>query len=746
MNGLELGIGRRHDDQHGRECQQVQQQMQAMQKQMQQAGQKAGGAAGQEQKIQIVAVPRENVLLVTGPADKVATIADAVELLDQPSLRSQSILDSIQRTEVYRLENFDPEAFIETVRELGGLSPLTQIRADETRGAVIVSGSKVDHLILSQLLEKIDGTSREFHVIPLRKLDAEYVAGSIKLMMGEEEEKKDDSRRSYYFNPYGSSRSSQEKKSTDKFTIDADVEYNRLLLRCTAFELEQVQDLLIKLGELPRPGGNPSRRRIFETGDLEDSMLLIEQLQKVWPSRGLNELKIIPPVVEPKKNTVVPQGVDSPDVLEPLKSAPKTDDQKSVSDKPVKTAEWSPRSRTNPFLSGNEPLFRTASQSQVVEPEDEAASSEPAASQAPAALPVDKDTADEALRKLVERIRAKQQQDEAIRSAPPRGTTAGARSSEPPPIQIRIGTNGELYVESDDTAALDLLEEVLDEYAPPKRDWKVIQLQYPQTWAYGIEIILKDIFKEEIDASESKDGGMRYSPFYGYHPGGSNNDSGPRRLSARKPLKIISDRDSHTILVQGASDEQLRMIEELIEIYDKPQSTEARSIRKTQIFKIRYSKANVIAEALKDVYRDLLSENDKALQEGKGNKKEDRPSERSYTYIYGSGGDEGEDQEEPIKFKGLLSIGVDETSNILIISATEGLLNNVAQIVEQLDLAAQPNSSFKVVPVNTRVNLKDLQKKLQNMLAPKPPQQPNNQNGKGQPQNGNNPNAGQNGQ
>ena len=100
------------------------------------------------------------------------------------------------------------------------------------------------------------------------------MAGSIKLMMGEEEEKKEDTRRSYYFNPYVSSRS-DEKKSSDKFTIDADVEYNRLLLRCSEFELEQVQDLLIKLGELPQPGGNPSRRRIFETGDLEDSMLLI---------------------------------------------------------------------------------------------------------------------------------------------------------------------------------------------------------------------------------------------------------------------------------------------------------------------------------------------------------------------------------------------------------------------------------------------------------------------------------------
>jgi type II secretory pathway component GspD/PulD (secretin) len=641
---------------------------------------------------------------------------------------------------------------------------LTQIRADETRGAVIVSGSKVDHLILSQLLEKIDGTSREFHVIPLRKLDAEYVAGSIKLMMGEAEEKKDDSRRSYYFNPYGSSRSSNEKKSSDKFTIDADVEYNRLLLRCTTFELEQVQDLLIKLGELSRPGGNPSRRRVFETGDLEDSLMLIERLQKVWPSRGANELKIIPPVVEPKKDTVVPTGPLSPDVLEPLKPTPKKSDQKSVSDKPVKTAQRSPRRKMNPFRESPQPLFLTASQSQVVEPEDDttpaaaqpaAAASEPtppAAEPAPAtsadsaaganAVP-DKSVADEALRKLVERIRAKQQEGN-LRSAPAGAGSAGSANAGPPPIQIRVGPNGEIYVESDDPAALDLLEEVLDEYAPPKRDWKVIELKYPQTWAYGIEVILKDIFKEDMDESDNKNGSMRYNPYIGYYSGSSSN-SGPRRLSARKPLKIISDRDSHTILVQGASDEQLRMIEELIEIYDRPQSTETRSIRKTQIFKINYSKAKVIADALKEVYRDLLSENDKALQEGKGNKKEDRPSERSYTYIYGSGGEEGEDQEEPIKFKGLLSIGVDETSNILIISATEGLLNNVAQIIESLDQAAQPNSSFKVVQVNTRVNLRELQKKLHAMLAPKPPQQAKNQNGNGQPQNGNNnQNNGQN--
>jgi type II secretory pathway component GspD/PulD (secretin) len=753
-------------------------QMQQLQKMIQAAAAKGGGGAKEEQKVQIVAVSRENVLLVTGPADKIATIKDAVELLDQPSLQSQSLLDSINQTQVYRLENFDPQTFIDTVQELGGLSPLTQIRADTTRGSVIISGTRADHLVVEMLLEKLDGTSRGFHVIALRNRDAEYVAGSIKLMMGLDTEKKEDSRRSYYFNPYGSSRSSsQETKSTDKFQVEADVEYNRLLLRCTDFELKQVEDLLIKLGELPMPGGNQSRRRVFATGDLQDAMQLMDRLKKVWPSRGRNELNFITPVIEPEEEPVILDVPDSPDQLETGKPAPRAADQKPADQKPAskpagKTAQRSERRKSsNPFRT-TQIQFVTASQTQVVESDDATGSEQPAAAApkasskpdaavgtasaaAPAGEPakdtapatdttksaepataagpvIDEKKADAALQRLIQKMRER---------AGTGRTEPDAGKTEAPPIEIRISPSGELFIQSDDPAALDLLQEVLDEYAPPKRDWKVIKLKYPQTWAYGVEVILKDIFKEEIDASEDDDnGGMRYSSFYGYYRGNSQSSSKPRRLSARKPLKIISDRDSHTILVQGASDEQLRMIEELIEIYDKPQSTEARSIRKTQIFKIRYSKANVIAEALKDVYRDLLSENDKALQQARGNKKEDRPSERSYTYIYGSGGDDGEEQEQPIRFKGLLSIGIDEAANILIISASEGLLNNVAQIVEELDLAAQPNSSYQVMQVNSRVNLRELQLKLKTMLGPKPPPQ-QNKNAKGQPQNGNNNNG-----
>jgi len=258
-------------------------------------------------------------------------------------------------------------------------------------------------------------------------------------------------------------------------------------------------------------------------------------------------------------------------------------------------------------------------------------------------------------------------------------------------------------------------------------------LKYPNTWPYSIELILTDIFKEEMEAEES--GNMRYSPFFGFYPG-SGSDRGPASLSRRKPLKIISDTDSHTILVQGASKDQLKTIEELIAVYDRPTSTEPHSIRRTKIIPIKYSKANVIAEAVKDVYRDLLSENDKALQSGRKDEK-DRPADRSYTYIYGGGG-EGADQEQeqPIRFKGLLSIGVDELSNNLVVSATQGLLDNVTLIVEALDEAAAPNSSVQIIHLDSRVNARLLREKLNGIFGPKAPPQKGDQN-KNQPgQNG----------
>ena len=149
----------------------------------------------------------------------------------------------------------------------------------------------------------------------------------------------------------------------------------------------------------------------------------------------------------------------------------------------------------------------------------------------------------ERLRQLIEKLR--KDREAATRSGVSSGTVPVATQNAP--ISIRVTPAGEIYFESADTRALDVLEEALTEYAPPRRDWKVIQLKYPDTWALGIELILHDVFKAELEAGE-KSGGMEFDPFFGMVPS-TRKESGPRRLSNRKPLKIISDRDSHTILV-----------------------------------------------------------------------------------------------------------------------------------------------------------------------------------------------------
>jgi type II secretory pathway component GspD/PulD (secretin) len=178
-------------------------------------------------------------------------------------------------------------------------------------------------------------------------------------------------------------------------------------------------------------------------------------------------------------------------------------------------------------------------------------------------------------------------------------------------------------------------------------------------------------------------------------------------------LKFISDDDTNTILVQGATPEQLVTIADLIEVYDQPPAADSESARKTEVFTIRYSKATVIADAVKDVYRDLLSDRDKALSNKPQQKKNE--SRYSYTYVFG---DENGERKAP-KWKGYLSIGIDELSNALVISAPEFLFRDIERLVEALDEAAMPTDAVHVVHLGEGVSSELVQETLSKMLGEK---------------------------
>jgi type II secretory pathway component GspD/PulD (secretin) len=572
--------------------------------------------------VSIAVNQRRNSILVRARPDKMVVIAQVVDAVDIPVSHDDTLLVNLNRMQVYRLSGIDPEPVVKTLSEIGNLAPTTRLEIDRKNNALIAYASLPDHVTIRAVVDKLSGSERKFEVIHLRRLEADYVAGTIDFMMGSGGKKNDNSRSSRFFGYVDSSR--REGDTPKEFHVDADVEHNRLLLWANPVELASVEALLVKLGEIPA-GGGAGGVRVIDSGDPQETQELIEKIRRAWPAVAPNTLlaPVTPPPDE-SKGTNRPQSLPPKDssVMPPLPEQPPR-----RADAAAKTA-----------------LFHLAD-IQFPPPGNAATEREP---------------------------------DQASAS----GRVAGA-ARPAPPVKLAVGPDGKMIISSEDGSALDRMEELAAQLATPRKDYHVFHLKYVA--AVGVVLNLRDFFQEE------KKERPRSVPWW-YDDTPQNNAQDDRRLSKRRKLTFISDTDSNTILVEGASAEQLKTIEDLIQIYDQPPPTDSQSVRKTEIIRLKYSKAKAVADTVKDVYRDLLSANDKALSndnQGRGGRN---------NYIFNLGDSDG-DPKTP-KFKGLLSMGVDEVSNSVMVSAPAYLFEHVTRMIKQLDEAAAPDYTVRIVRVH----------------------------------------------
>jgi type II secretory pathway component GspD/PulD (secretin) len=617
------------------------------QQQMNNGGQPPGGP-GQPQPggkskspLSLAVNERQNSILVHAGPDKMAVVAQIVEAVDIPADRQGSLLTNVSRMQVYRLSGIDPEPVVKTLQEIGNLDPSTRLEVDKKNHAIIVYAPLADHVTIRAVVEKLAGSERKFEVIRLRRLSADYVAGTIDFMLGSGG-KKEKTRPNPFFGSFESPRH-EPAENGKEFHVDADVEHNRLLLWANDVELTEIENLLAKLGEIPVKGGNPETTRVIDGGGT-DTQELIEQIRRAWPSVGNNPLLIRAPGAPAEKKEETPP---SP----PASASPGTGSFFGPTDPP--------RDRDRKAEKSACPLAPT-SKVQVLA---------------------------------------------AVKSE--------TVPAEPPPVTLSVGPDGKILITSEDTQALDRLEELAARLATPRKDYKVFHLKY--AWAVGVAMNLQDFFKEE------KKDRSRPMPWWYMDFGmgqDDNADEDDRRLSKRRKMKFISDVDTNSILVEGADPGQLKTIEELIKLYDSPPPTDTQSMRKTEIFHMRYSKAKAVAETVKDVYRDLLSANDKALASPQNNRESPR------TFIYSTGDSSSSEQKTP-KFKGLLSIGVDEQSNSLAVSAPAYLFEHVTKLVKELDEAAAPDYTVRVVKLGAGISPTRLKETLDAILnqVPKKPSQ-----------------------
>ncbi len=436
---------------------------------------------------------------------------------------------------------------------------------------------------------------------------------------------------------------------TEQFRVEADVENHRVLLYANEIEMTAVRNLLVQLGEVAPKESNNSKLRVLPSGDPRETEELLERLRRAWPAVAPNPLTLPPSGPEMQRREAQP---------------PKT--------KPSEPTPATPSKTTARGSSSS--VFQLARLSQDAG-DDQGASLRREAGGEAASPP---------------------------RDPPKKPGPAKAGPGTPPPVHVIVQPDGRIVIWSDDPKALDRLEELVAELTPSHKDYEKFQLKY--AGAYSVAQNLEDYFKEGKS-------GQGFRPWWDWESDQQEDKDTERRLSKRRKLKFIADSDSNTILAVGADPSQLATIRDLIKLYDQPPSTDTDAARKTQVIQLQHAKARVVADAVKDVYRDLLSANDKALITA--NQAQQQSRRRYYFFS-----DANNTEKKSPKFKGDLSIGIDETSNTLVISAPAYLFEHVRRMVQDLDEAAAPSSTVRVLRVGPGINPARLQELLDATMNP----------------------------
>jgi len=684
-----------------------------------------GGASGgetaatpqaqrKESPVYLAVNRRENSILAYAPPDKMAVIEQTILAIDVAQDREGSLLGGVQRMQVYRLAGISPEALVNVLKEMGGLDPTTKLEVDTKSRALIAYAPLVDHVMIRALVEKLDGTARKFEVVQLRTLSAEYVAGSIiTLMQGPE---KPAPTPDPWSRRFGAGDTSQ-NENFDKFWVEADVDRNRLLLRANEVELAEVKALLVKLGEIPSNDRNNLTRRLVPGSPGEETDEFLQRLQRVWQRVSPNPLEIDIGDSQPMK-TKRPtrrQGdgrrsaaPDAQRVEPPAERA--TDARDHRRDPRYRLAQ---ERQVKPRAPANEDDDQASSD---IEAGETSKASRPAA-QVPRRQPPGDDEDDGASKDVEdnEAGEASRPAAQVPRRQPPGGedddgasseVEAGeasegrqppadedddgaGRENEPPaddralppearaPVKITVEPDG-IVISSSDTDALDRLEELWARLVPTKMTYKVFPLKHIDS--VEMVLLLRDFFREQATSS-GRTGSDAES--------GGRSSAAPSRatLGRRKALSFVYDSRTNTVLVQGADESQLEEIKSLIDFYDVPEPANSESVRRTKRVPLRYAKAKETAELVKDVYRDLLSPNDRALVSGVPQRQQPDGSSALMSASYPSA-DTSRTGLVP-RFKGLLSVGVDERANGLVLSAPQSVLTEVIAMVAELDAAAR---------------------------------------------------------
>jgi type II secretory pathway component GspD/PulD (secretin) len=710
--------------------------------------------AAPDGSIRMVPDPAGDRLIVSGKPDKVARVAEILEMIDSPGRKpiDDDLPMGDPQMEVYHVAPADPQLVLAVMSTLMAGMPDVRLAIDEHTSNLYALARPTQHATIRATLNEMIRDAKAVEVIPLRVVDPQTAVLAIRKLFGGGDEK-------------------EAKPDPGAPVVDADPNTRVLLIRGTQGQIAQIRTLLDKMGEADADSLLPASRGTVRVLPIQGhaAQSVLDQIQEIWPSIRPNRVRVVAPsstipAIRPSSDEGAgrpggpPRGAAGraewsergalpfieespwPPGLEwfvPPAAPPERPEQAETTPGPPPAPPgddgWRPAVETpvpspvpppvpSPVPSPVPPPVPSPVPSPVPppvpDPEPNAPSRDDPTAARPSGAriylaaaqfggdPADSGTADSS------------HAAEAPRAAEPSPAAAPPPSpKEPPPIIVTMGPSG-LIIVSEDEEALDEFEQLLSDLvgAGTGADPEITIFYLKHARAAIVAETLDRVFGGgTLGGGAAPGGGSPMGDLMGGMMGGGGGvlgallgmGNGGGSITPSGDIRITPDPRLNALIVQ-ANAADLATIEQLLKILDQKEGPEdILVVPKTRVIPVVNTQAEEIAEIIKQVYQDRMVTSGAA-----GGARQAGPSPQDFLQMLQRAGGRGGARGGAAGAMGggargvtedvqRLSVSVDARTNSLILAAPEPLLSEAEALALDLDRAAvKTDQTIRVVTLH----------------------------------------------
>jgi type II secretory pathway component GspD/PulD (secretin) len=576
-------------------------------------------------------------LLFRGTAQQATRLAEVLRLIDVPEA-ARGINGSPQ-LEVYSITSADPDAIVKMLQAMLHNDPTVVLTADKDAGQIVAFATPPQQTTIKATIDQMQKEAKQVDVINLQNVDPQVAVLAINKLFG--------------------SQGKDEQPDPKAPRVDADITTRSLMVRGTSSQVDQIRDLLHKLGETEDEGGAVANKQHVRLLPLSGAAArsAISQIEQIWPTMRPNRIRIVTPTsgIPSFRPSELPGNTAAPSTEPPAAT------QRGASQDQMQELWQS-------FLKSREAIPPPA---QPPANPDGAKTDEKTKADLDRAAATDSASVFHFVADGVAKPTTAPQAEKKTTTALPQQKPTS--TSQPgAPVIVAPGPGGTL-IASDDLEALDQLESMLSSVAGKNaasgREFAVFYLKYSK--AATIAEVLSAIFggggggKDKgiigdlaSNALGDVGGGLMGDLLLGGGGGGGGFTSGA--------VDIVPDARLNALIVHAKSAD-LDTVEQLLKVLDQrngPEDVEAEA--QPRAIPVINTTAADIAQVVQQVYQDRMAGPAGAMS----------PVDMMKMI---KGGNNAEQQMPK------MSVAVDSRNNMLIVRAPDALFEEVKQLVADLD-------------------------------------------------------------